>query len=77
MKTFTSHGSSYNVSLSTSVLGNYEVVKTTPRMITTVRHFNDAPAYDYCDIEDDDDTTPNPREKRIRAQRYILDLFRM
>lgn len=74
MKSFTSHGSTYHVSLCTSPAGRYEVVKTTPRLITTVRHFSDSIAFDYCDTDDD---TEQQRAKRIQAQRYILNLFRM
>lgn len=77
MKAFTFHGSTYHVSLCTSPAGRYEVVKTTPRLITTVRHFSDSIAFDYCDTDDGDDTTEQQRAKRIQAQRYILNLFRM
>lgn len=75
MKTFKYRGTAYGIS-KTDVNGLYEVRKVTRRLKTTIAYLNDSMAYDYCDLEDDDDTTPNARAKRIAAQKAIMKLFR-
>lgn len=74
MKNYTYNRSNYCVEHSTSPAGRYQVTKTTPSGAQSVRYFDLAWDYDYC--EENEDYTPEQRGYMREARFRIANLFK-